>query len=196
MRVAIYARVSTDDKDQSPENQLRQLREWCDTNGHTIACEYVEHISGGKSMAERGELARLFEAAERKEFDCVLVWSIDRLSREGMVETVTYLDRLTKLAIGFRSLTEEHLNHDNELVRNVLVALLSSTAKVERQKISARTKAGMARVKAENPDKHMGRPRLGLDLRRAIRERSARGEGTLDLAERLGLSPTTIRRYR
>jgi DNA invertase Pin-like site-specific DNA recombinase len=43
MRVAIYARVSTDDKGQDPENQLRQLREWCGRMGYPIAREYVEH---------------------------------------------------------------------------------------------------------------------------------------------------------
>jgi DNA invertase Pin-like site-specific DNA recombinase len=45
--------------------------------------------------------------------------------------------------------TEPHLVTDNELVRNILLALLSSLAKVEAQKISDRTKAGMARAKAQ-----------------------------------------------
>ena len=36
MRVAIYARVSTDDKGQDPENQLRELRAWCINSGHVI----------------------------------------------------------------------------------------------------------------------------------------------------------------
>ena len=42
MRIAIYARVSTDDKGQEPENQLRQLREWC--AGHEIAREYINRV--------------------------------------------------------------------------------------------------------------------------------------------------------
>ena len=46
MRVAIYARVSTDDKGQDPENQLRELRAWCVNSGHVISREYVEHESG------------------------------------------------------------------------------------------------------------------------------------------------------
>jgi Resolvase, N terminal domain len=36
-RVAIYARVSTDDKGQDPENQLRQLRAWCERMGYAVA---------------------------------------------------------------------------------------------------------------------------------------------------------------
>ena len=43
MRIAIYARVSTDDKGQAPENQLRQLRQWCASDGHELVHEYVDH---------------------------------------------------------------------------------------------------------------------------------------------------------
>jgi DNA invertase Pin-like site-specific DNA recombinase len=48
MRIAIYARVSTDDKGQDPENQLRQLRDWCAHAGHEIVHEYVDKESGRK----------------------------------------------------------------------------------------------------------------------------------------------------
>ena len=48
-----------------------------------------------------------------------------------------------------RRYTEPHLATDNELVRNILLAVLSSLAKVEAQKISDRTRAGMARAKAK-----------------------------------------------
>lgn len=57
-RVAIYARVSKPDrkkksgkpqaKAQDPENQLRQLREWCVSGGHEIVTEYVEKETGTK----------------------------------------------------------------------------------------------------------------------------------------------------
>jgi Resolvase, N terminal domain len=53
MRVAIYARVSTDDKGQNPENQLRELRAWCLNSGHKITHEYVEHESGRKGADKR-----------------------------------------------------------------------------------------------------------------------------------------------
>jgi DNA invertase Pin-like site-specific DNA recombinase len=45
MRIGIYARVSTLDKGQDPENQLRELRAWCVAAGYSIAGEYVEHES-------------------------------------------------------------------------------------------------------------------------------------------------------
>jgi DNA invertase Pin-like site-specific DNA recombinase len=81
MRVAIYARVSTDDKGQDPGNQLIALREWCARSGHEIAAEYVEHESGRKGTERRRQFAKLFEDAHRREFGLVLFWSLDRFSR-------------------------------------------------------------------------------------------------------------------
>lgn len=59
MRVAIYARVSTEDKGQDPENQLRDLRAWCAHAGHEIVGEYVDKISGRKGAGERKRFAAL-----------------------------------------------------------------------------------------------------------------------------------------
>jgi DNA invertase Pin-like site-specific DNA recombinase len=136
MRIAIYARVSTLDKGQDPENQLRELRAWCANSGHTITREYVESESGRKGADKRKQFAALFEDAAKRKFDCVLFWALDRFSREGMAQTIVHLQRLTSYGVSFHSYTEPHLATDNELVRNILLALLSSMAKVEAQKIS------------------------------------------------------------
>src|SRR5215831_3365591 len=70
MRVAIYARVSTEDKGQDPENQLRDLRAWCASAGHTIVREYVDQESG--RSARRKAFAQLLEDAHRRQFNCVV----------------------------------------------------------------------------------------------------------------------------
>jgi DNA invertase Pin-like site-specific DNA recombinase len=149
MRIAIYARVSTDDKGQDPENQLRQLREWCSHAGHELVGEYVEHESGRKGVNSRKRFAALFEDAHKRKFDCVLFWALDRLTREGMIPTIMHLQRLATCGVGFHSYTEPHLATDNELVRDILLALLASLAKQEANRISERVKAGMARAKAQ-----------------------------------------------
>jgi DNA invertase Pin-like site-specific DNA recombinase len=84
----------------------------------------------------------LFDDAAKRKFDCVLFWALDRFTREGMAQTIMHLQRLASHGVSFHSFTEAHLASDNELVRDVLLALLSSLAKVEAQKISERTKAG------------------------------------------------------
>jgi DNA invertase Pin-like site-specific DNA recombinase len=157
-RAAIYARVSTDDKGQTPDNQLLQLRAWCERMGYPIVHEYVEHENGGKGAEYRKQLAAMFSGAARREFDLLLVWSLDRFSREGMAATVAHLQRLASHGVAFRSLTEEHLSTENELVRNILLATLSSLAKLEREKISQRTKAGLERARANG--KVLGRPKF------------------------------------
>jgi DNA invertase Pin-like site-specific DNA recombinase len=49
MRIACYARVSTADKGQDPEMQLRELREYCERRLWTITGEFVDiGVSGSK----------------------------------------------------------------------------------------------------------------------------------------------------
>ena len=191
--MAIYARVSTDDKRQNPENQLRELRAWCANSGHTITREYVEHESGRKGSDKRKQFAALFEDAAKRKFDCVLFWALDRFSREGMAQTIAHLQRLTSYNVSFHSYSEPHLATDNELVRNVLLALLSSLAKVEAQKIGERTKAGMARAKAKGI--RIGRPRLGVELRQKIAQRAAKGETPYEIGKALGIDRHTAAKY-
>src|SRR6516165_3417817 len=148
VRIAIYARVSTDDKGQDPENQLRQLRQWCANAGHELVHEYVDHESGRKGVNGRKQFAAMFEDAHKRKFDCVLFWALDRFTREGMVPTILHLQRLAACGVGFHSFTEPHLATDNELVRDLLLAVLASLAKQESKRMSERVRAGMARVQS------------------------------------------------
>jgi DNA invertase Pin-like site-specific DNA recombinase len=140
-RVALYARVSTDDRGQDAENQLAQLRARCAAAGHEIVSEYVDHVSGGKGADKRQQFARMFDDAHKRRFDMVTVWALDRLTREGMVATVGYLQKLAAAGVAFHSYTEPALCSDNEMVRDIVSAVMSALAKAERERISARTKA-------------------------------------------------------
>ena len=193
MRIAIYARVSTDDKGQDPENQLRQLREWCANAGHEVVHEYIDKESGRKGTNGRKHFAALFEDAHKRKFDSVLFWSLDRFSREGMVPTILHLQHLTAAGVGFHSYTEPHLATDNELVRNILLSVLSSLAKVEAQKISERTRAGMAKARAAG--KHIGRPSISPKLQKRIASRVAAGEPPYKIAKDLGIDRHTAAKY-
>jgi DNA invertase Pin-like site-specific DNA recombinase len=193
MRIAIYARVSTDNKGQDPENQLRQLREWCASAGHELVQEYVDKESGRKGTKSRKQFAVLFEDAHRRKFDCVLFWALDRFTREGMVPTIMYLQRLASYGVGFHSYTEPHLATDNELVGGILLALLASLAKQEAKKISERTKAGLARARAQG--KRLGRPGISDKLKAKIAKRIAEGETPYRVAKDLGIDRHTAQKY-
>src|SRR5262249_59512718 len=112
--------------------------------------------SGRKDAQGRKQFARLFDDAHKRKFDCVLFWALDRFTREGMVPTVMHLQQLASCGVSFHSYTEPHLSTDNELLRNILLALSSTLAKVESQKIGERTRAAMAPAPAQG--KHVGRP--------------------------------------
>jgi len=193
MRIAIYARVSRDDKGQDPENQLRELRAWCDTAGHTVVHEYIDHESGRKDAQGRKQFARLFEDAHKRKFDCILFWALDRFTREGMVPTVMHLQRLAGCGVSFHSYTEPHLSTDNELLRNILLAVMSSLAKVESQKIGERTRAGMARARAQG--KRIGRPALAPALQQKIAKQLGKGLSAYAVAKQLGIDAHTVAKY-
>jgi DNA invertase Pin-like site-specific DNA recombinase len=77
MRVAIYARVSTMYNGQSPEMQLRDLRDYCRSRGGETAGEFVDMGRSG-AKDSRPELNRLMAEAHQRKFDVVLTWKLDR----------------------------------------------------------------------------------------------------------------------
>src|ERR1700739_490714 len=101
-RVAIYARVSTDKQDT--ENQAVQLREFAAKQGWQIVREYTDYETGSKN--DRTEFKQMFEDASRRRFDLLLFWALDRLNREGVLETLQHLNRLTSYGVAWRSFTE------------------------------------------------------------------------------------------
>jgi hypothetical protein len=90
---------------QDATNQLLQLREFCAKQGWKIVTEYIDKASGKHS--DREQFQKMFAAASRREFDLVLFWSLDRFSREGTVETLQHLQRLTAYGVAWRSFTEQ-----------------------------------------------------------------------------------------
>jgi DNA invertase Pin-like site-specific DNA recombinase len=155
--------------------------------------EYVEHESGGKSVEHRKQLGAMFAAAARREFDLLLVWSLDRFSREGMAATVNHLQRLSSHGVAFRSFTEEHLSTENELVRNVLLAVLASLAKLEREKISQRTKAGLERARARG--KVLGRPKFSDGDREKLRRALDVGDSWHAVSKKTRIPYATVKKH-
>jgi DNA invertase Pin-like site-specific DNA recombinase len=139
IKVALYARVSTKNK-QEVENQLHQLREYCQKNGYAIQKEYVDHESGGNP--DRKEFKELFRDAYQKRFDLVLFWALDRFSREGAKDTINYLSQLEGYGVDFISFTEPYLNSIG-IFKEAIISLLATLARQEKVRIQSRIKAAM-----------------------------------------------------
>ena len=192
MRTAIYARVSTKDGRQDSENQLRQLRAFAETQGWIVIHEYVDRASGKRS--DREQFRRMFESASRREFDCLLFWSLDRLSREGTVETLNHLQRLTGYGINYRSFTEQYLDSTG-IFKEAVIGILAAVAKQERVRLSERTIAGLQRAKAQG--RVGGRPKAedaDPKLVTKIALLRAQGQSIRAVAAAVKKSPNTVLR--
>lgn len=186
MKAVIYARVSTDDKGQDPVNQLRQLREFATTQGWTIAEEYTDRATG--KNGDRAQFQRMMKDAGRHKFDVLLFWSLDRLTREGTFKTLCYLRQLTAVGVKYKSYTEQYIDSLG-IFSEAIVGIIGAIAEQERVRISERTRAGMARVRATG--KHIGRPRKSCDLVRAQHLRE-QGMSYTAIAAQLKLSRAVI----
>lgn len=161
-KVAIYARVSLDETSddrrfQDLDNQLEPLRNFCKAMNYEIVAEYTDKMSGANPA--RPNFRKLMADALMHRFSGIIVWKIDRFSREGILATLSYIKQLKERGIFLQSMTETWINTKDEGITEMLLAIMSWMASEERRKISERTKAGMARKKAQG--KHMGRPKKG-----------------------------------
>ena len=189
MKIAIYARVSTKDKGQETENQLVQLREFAAKHGWTIFREYVDRETGSKS--EREEFQAMFADASKRRFDLLLFWSLDRLSREGVFETLQHLNRFTSYGVGYRSFTEQYFDSCG-IFKDAVISILATVAKQERVRLSERTKAGLAIARARG--KTLGRPKTVKIHSSEIARLRARGISGRAIARELGISDRSLRR--
>lgn len=156
MRAALYIRVSTEK--QEAENQALQLREYCKRIGYVVVQEYVDVISGKENS--RPAYNRMFEDASKHLFDVVVFWDISRFSRSGAAFTLQKLQQLDNLKIAWESYQEQFFRSIGPF-KEAVIAIMAVVAKMEREKISERTKAGLERARAEG--KRPGRPKGSKD---------------------------------
>ena len=189
--MAIYARVSTADGRQEVDNQLTELRRFAATQGWEIVAEYIDHESGSRS--DRVEFRRMFADAAQRRFEVSLFWALDRLTREGALETLQYLNQLSTYEVGFRSLTESYLDSCG-IFWDAVIAILGAIAKQERVRISERVKAGLSRAKTQGTKsgRPIGRPRAVFRRDQAV-ELRRNGLSWRLIATRLHVGMSTVR---
>lgn len=146
---------------QDPENQLIELRRYALAQKWEIV-EYVDRATG--KHADRDALQEIFRDASQRKFDVLLVWALDRLSREGVWETFEHIRRLRSHGVEFESFTEAHFRTTGP-AGELMIAIAAWIAKQERLRISDRTKAGLARARAKG--RIGGRPAKLFDRDRA-----------------------------
>jgi DNA invertase Pin-like site-specific DNA recombinase len=182
---ALYARVST--TEQTTENQLPEMERLARARGFDVA-RYEETESAAKV---RPVLDRLLNDARAGKLGAVVVWALDRLHR-SMVNAVSTVLELDRLGVQVISLKEPWLDTAGP-VRPLLIAIFGWLGEQERNRLVERTKAGLARARAQG--KRIGRPPASRVLLSAAADLVRAGMPVAKAARAKGVARTTLRRF-
>jgi putative DNA-invertase from lambdoid prophage Rac len=155
MKVAIYARVSTDE--QTEQNQLNILEKWAGDRGWEIIDRYCDVGSAWQTKGDRDELNRLLTDCHHGKVNLVLIYDLSRLTRKGTAEMLNTLKKFHDNGADVYSYSEPFINQPSELVTSIIIPIYAYMAKAFSDQLSAKTKAGMERARLQG--KHLGRPK-------------------------------------
>ncbi len=185
MRAALYARVSTHDQ-QTLGLQTESMLAYIRDRGWNVASQVKDIGSGAKDRPGRESLLK---GVRRREIDVVVVWRLDRWGR-SLPDLVVTLRDLTDLGVGFVSLTEA-LDLTTPTGR-AMTGMLAVFAEFEREILRERVCAGIAQARKEG--RRHGRPRTASLKDGEIRRLKAEGVSHSEIARRLGVGRTSVRR--
>jgi DNA invertase Pin-like site-specific DNA recombinase len=196
MRVALYARVSTADKDQNPENQLVLLRREAARAGDTIIKEYIDEKSGGN--AKRKGFQEMMKDAGKRRFDLVRVFALDRFSREGIEAVFAHLAQLNQCGVQFWSYSEPMMNSIGTMTP-LFTSIFAWAANYNNQRHSENVKLGQARKRAEVAaagDEYVhGRRPIAEGVVAEIKRLGSEGFSIRKISAATGLSIGTVQKY-
>jgi DNA invertase Pin-like site-specific DNA recombinase len=189
-RVAIYLRVSTTKQDT--ENQRRELEATATRSGWLVVRVFEDGgISGAKGRDKRPGLDAMLKAVNRKEFDMVAAWSVDRLGR-SLTDLLSILQELHDKGVDL-FLHQQGLD-TSTTAGKAMFQMLGVFAEFERGIIRERVNSGLARAKAKGTK--LGRPAITLELERKAQRALRKGNGILKVAKLVGLGTGTVHRIK
>ena len=187
-RAAIYVRVSTDR--QTVENQLRELRQIAERRGWEVVKEYDDAgISGSKARNDRPGLDEMLKDAQRRRFDVVMAWAIDRLGR-SLIDLLGTIQQLETCGVDLY-LDQQAIDTTTPTGR-LMFQITGAFAEFERSMIRQRIRAGLRR--AVEAGKQLGRPKIDPALEKRIQSQLRAGKGMLAIAKALGVGTSTVQR--
>jgi DNA invertase Pin-like site-specific DNA recombinase len=167
MKVALYARVSTEE--QSVDSQLLQLREWAKRGNHIIYREYIDQAQSGTKVS-RPAFDEMLRDMRLYKFEGIAVVKLDRLGR-SLKHILSLFDEFNLKGVSVTCTTQPIDTSANNPMSKVIIALLGAFAELERDLISERTKAGLAARRAKGLWKLRGKDKRPRKLRGGYRKR-------------------------
>ncbi len=162
-KAGILLRVS--DSGQHTENQLPDLQAWASRRGLEVVQVYELQESAWRGAHEK-MLSQVYRDARQGKFQVLLIWALDRLSREGPLATLEIVHRLGKAGVQVWSFQEPWTEAGGELL-DLLLAIAGWVARMESNRRSERTKAGLQRAVSQG--KRLGRPPGSKDRKKRSR---------------------------
>ncbi len=201
MRVVLYTRLSPNPDKKDTVNQERTLKEFISRNeGWELVGTFTDiHVSGAVKGKDRPKFTAMMLAASQKQFDLILFWAIDRFSREGLLPTLQYLDRLDTWGIKYKSYTEPYIDSTGPF-KDIFLSIATTFAKMERARLIERTKAGIETARLKG--KILGRPSATTKSKKRknpvkveeVFRINKEGKSLREIVTVVGSSPATIMR--
>ena len=185
-KVALYARVSTHDKDQDPENQLMKLRSFSESHGWAVYGDYIDTRSGAD--ASRPDLDKMLKAARGHAFGAIIIVRLDRMGR-SVKNLLNLIDDL-KLSNVELICTDQEINTSSPGGK-LLFTLLGAISEFELELIRDRTKDGLARARAQG--KRLGRPQNAIPTERIL-ELNSQGLSLKKIGRAVGMTPQGVKK--
>jgi DNA invertase Pin-like site-specific DNA recombinase len=189
-RAAIYVRVSTDK--QTVENQVAALRQIAERRGWEIIGQYSDAgISGAKGRDGRPGLDQMLKDAQRRKFDVIMAWAIDRLGR-SLIDLLGTFQALH--ACGVDVYLDQQSIDTTTPAGKLMFQVCGAFAEFERNMIQQRIHAGLKRAVAQG--KQLGRPKVDPAIEKRIQAQLRGGKGMRKIARELGVGTGTVQRIR
>ncbi len=190
-KVALYCRVSTSTKEQTTENQIRELKSYCERMDYEVVKIYEDEVSGAKSRESRPAYSELCKDAFLKKFDIIIGWDVSRFSR-SLKEFVHFLSDMDERGIGVIAV-KNGLDTSSSSGR-MMMKLIGVLEEWNREMLIERTNAGLARTVA-NGTKLGRKSVLTPSIRRKILDLKENGSSIRTIANEIGVNRGAVQRF-
>ena len=186
-RCAIYTRVST--LSQTTDNQFIELKKIAELKGYVVTEIFTdEGISGSKGREIRTGFDNIIKGAIKKDFDIILVWSVDRLGR-SLQDLVSFLNEIH--SVGCDLYIHQSGIDTSTPSGKMMFQMCGVFAEFERGMIRERVISGQNRAKLQG--KHIGRPtNLNDGITHSIKYMKEQGVGIRKIARELKVGIGTV----
>ena len=185
-KVALYARVSTHDKDQNPENQLIKLRSFAERHGWGVYDDYKDFASGAKFS--RPDYDKMLKEARQRRFGAILVVRLDRLGRTAR-PLLDLLEELKRFNVELIC-TEQPFDTSSPMGK-ACFTILAAMAELELELIRERTMDGLDRARAQG--KRLGRPQNAIPTERIL-VLNSQGLSLKRIGREVGMTPQGVKK--